>query len=513
MAQSSRRPRAAVYCRISDDREGERLGVERQREDCLARAQREGWEVVDVFTDNDVGASTRSRKPRPAYRQMIKAAENGEIDVILSYSNSRLTRRPLELEHLINLHNSTGVLLRTIVSGDADLSTADGRAVARTIAAWDAAEAERIGERVARAARQRREQGLRHGGFPPYGYLNAPGGRLAIHPDRAAVVREAAGRILSGESLYGVWTDLNRRGILTAPSPRAPHGARWQAQTLKRVLTAPATIGCVQSDTGELREVSAPILDRKSWQRLREALYDDQRFDQTRKPDWSNRRKYALSGLLTCSLCGHWLSGSTRAPSRTNGGRTRPKVQTFSCQPANGGCGKLRIDYAPVEAWVLGQVFARLDVPSLRDALAAGGPQVDDDELRQQIQEDERLLERLDDDHADGLLDRHRYVRQLNRIQQRLHAARRKLAEVRRANFVIDTGGRTVRDVWCDRDIPWQRTLLKHVIDKIVIEPHPAGVTTNLSRRRAETDEDVAQRRAQHRERLLLQRVHISWKA
>jgi site-specific DNA recombinase len=512
MAQPPRRPRVAVYCRISDDREGERLGVERQREDCLARAQREGWEVVNVFTDNDVGASTRSRKPRPAYRQVIQAAENGEVDVILSYSNSRLTRRPLELEHLINLHNSTGVLLRTIVSGDADLSTADGRAVARTIAAWDAAEAERIGERVARAARQRREQGLRHGGFPPYGYINAPEGQLAIHPDRAAIVREAAERILGGESLYGVWTDLNRRGILTAPSPRAPQGARWAAQTLKRVLTAPATIGCVQSDTGELREVAEPVLDRKSWERLREVLYDDRRFDQTRKPDWSNRRKYALSGLLTCSLCGHWLSGSTRGPSQRKSGGTRPRVQTFACQPANGGCGRLRIDYAPVEEWVLGQVFARLDVPSLRDALSAGASQVDDDELRQQIQEDERLLERLDDDHADGLLDRRRYLRQLNRIQQRLHEARRDLAEVQRTSFVIDTGGRTLREVWAEHDATWQRTLLGHLIDKIIIEPHPAGVTTTLTRRRGEDDSSLGQRRHEHQELVLLQRVHVSWK-
>src|SRR4051794_3646199 len=45
--------------------------------------------------------------PRPAYRREISAAEAGEIDVILSYSNSRLTRRPLELEHLINLQTTT----------------------------------------------------------------------------------------------------------------------------------------------------------------------------------------------------------------------------------------------------------------------------------------------------------------------------------------------------------------------------------------------------------------------
>ncbi len=32
--------RAAIYCRISDDREGLGLGVKRQEEDCLALAER-----------------------------------------------------------------------------------------------------------------------------------------------------------------------------------------------------------------------------------------------------------------------------------------------------------------------------------------------------------------------------------------------------------------------------------------------------------------------------------------
>jgi hypothetical protein len=54
--------------------------------------------------------------------------------------------------------------------------------------------------------------------------------------------------------------------------------------------------------------------------------------------------------------------------------------------------------------------------------------------------------------------------------------------------------------------------LLGHLIDKIVIEPHPAGVTTNLSRRRGEDDSSLAQRRHEHQERVLFQRVRISWK-
>lgn len=473
----------------------------------MARAEREGWQVVDVFTDNDVGASTKSKKARPAYRQMLKAAESGELDIILSYSASRLTRRPMEWEELIQLHDRRGVQLRTIASGDVNLETADGRAVARTIAAWDGAEAERISERVARAAKQRKEQGKRHGGFPPYGYDAAPDGRFTVNPERAAVVHEAARRVLNGESLYGIWTDFNRRGLKTGPSPRARDGARWQASTLKKILTGPAVIGCFELDDGTLRQVAEPILDRPTWERLREILYDDKRWARTCPPDWSSRRKYPLSGLLFCGRegCGHWLSGSM---STVRG----KKVPSFICTTANGGCGKIRIDYPAVEDWVLGQVFARLDVPGVQVALSSREQRADDDELRQQIRDAERLLERLDDDHADGVLDRRRYLRQVSRTQERLDALRRELAEVQRSVFVVETGGRSLREVWAEHDATWQRTLLGHVIEKIVIEPHPVGMTTNLSRRRGESDESLRNRRREHRELLLLERVHVTWK-
>ena len=43
--------RVAVYLRISSDREGEELGVSRQREDCNARAVREDWSIVHEYVD------------------------------------------------------------------------------------------------------------------------------------------------------------------------------------------------------------------------------------------------------------------------------------------------------------------------------------------------------------------------------------------------------------------------------------------------------------------------------
>lgn len=518
MEQRQRPPRVGIYTRISDDsRDGvERgLGVQRQLEDCQARAKREDWDVVETSTENDVGASSKSRKPRPLYRRLVERAEAGEIDIILSYSASRLTRRPMELEQLISLHERKGVLLRTIVSGDTNLATADGRAVARTIAAWDAAEAERIGERVARAARQRREEGKWHGGNTPYGYRHLGEGKLGIDPDRAAVVNEAARRVLSGESLYGVCTDFNKRGIKTGLGTRTPTGVGWHGRTLKRVLTTPASVGCMLQDDGTLRQVAEPILDRATRDRLTEVLYEPSRFTETRKQGWTNRRKFALSGLMRCGLCGHWLSGSRRSRRYRADGTERPGVSTFTCATANGGCGKLRIDYLPVERWVLGQVFTRLDVPGVQRGLSTREEPTDNDALRQQIADAERGLERLDDDYADGVLDRTRYRRQVARLTERVDTMRSQLAETLRETFIIDTQGRSIQDAWAEHteDIPWQRALLEHVIDRVTIMPHPEGVASTLTRRRGESDEQLESRRNDHQELLLRQRVRVLWPA
>ncbi len=87
--------RAALYLRQSLDRamgtaeEGQ--AVERQREACLALAKARGWEVVAVFSDNDVSASTT--KARPQFEKMLAAAGQGDIDVVIAWHADRLAAR------------------------------------------------------------------------------------------------------------------------------------------------------------------------------------------------------------------------------------------------------------------------------------------------------------------------------------------------------------------------------------------------------------------------------------
>lgn len=151
----------ASYERISDDREGKELGVARQREDTTELAAQDGHTIPEQakFQDNDLGASTRSRKPRPDFERLMAYVISGQVKVVYAYSNSRLTRRPMELELLIRVADRAGVQYRTKASGSDDLATADGRMVARIKAAVDAAEAERTGERVARTHLQSAQAG------------------------------------------------------------------------------------------------------------------------------------------------------------------------------------------------------------------------------------------------------------------------------------------------------------------------------------------------------------------
>ncbi|MGZ8626892.1 MAG: recombinase family protein, partial [Actinomycetota bacterium] len=74
---------AAIYCRISADREGRQLGVTRQRDDCLALAEARGWRVAEVYVDNDVSAY--SGKPRPEYRRMLRDLKDGSRDAVVVY--------------------------------------------------------------------------------------------------------------------------------------------------------------------------------------------------------------------------------------------------------------------------------------------------------------------------------------------------------------------------------------------------------------------------------------------
>ncbi len=341
--------RAAIYARISEDRNGEALGVGRQVEDCRALADRLGYTVVETFIDNDLGASTRSRKARPQFDELMRRAEAGEFGAILFYSTSRLTRRPMEYERLIRLVEHQKVHLGSVMSGQVDLTTADGRAMARTLAAWDAAEAERTGERVARAALQRAELGKNHGGRRPFGYTKDG---LHLDPVESAELRRAYASILAGVPLGAIARDLNARGVGTV------NGRPWMPGTVRGMLLRPRSAG-LSEHRGEIvgRAQWPPIVTEDVWRGAIALLTDP-----ARRTSTGNRATYLLSGLARCGKCGEPMTsgGVKRSNTGTAGYR-----RIYKCRV--GYCVGRRQDW--IDEFVTGVVIERLSRPDAVDLL------------------------------------------------------------------------------------------------------------------------------------------------
>lgn len=219
--------RVAIYNRISNDPQGIEAGVERQRADCQALAERLGWQVHRVYVDNDLSAW--SGKRRPDYQQMLHDIHAGKVDAVIVWHEDRLTRLPRELEEFADVCLKAGVHRLVSCYGDTDLSNSDDMLTLRIKGAVAKNQSDAASRRLRRKHMELAQSGRPNGGRRPYGYestirdahghvVNRDRAYTAIVPAEAARIREAAERVLAGEPVRSVAKDWNDNNVPT------PHG-------------------------------------------------------------------------------------------------------------------------------------------------------------------------------------------------------------------------------------------------------------------------------------------------
>jgi DNA invertase Pin-like site-specific DNA recombinase len=137
--------------------------------DCRQLAARRGDRITRIYTDNDFSASNGKR--RPDYERLLEQIRAGNHDGVIVWDLDRLHRQPKELEEFIDLADRFGLQLAN-VGGDVDLSTPQGRMVARIKGAVAKHETEQLARRVRRKHLELAEAGKDAGGPRPYGYLS-----------------------------------------------------------------------------------------------------------------------------------------------------------------------------------------------------------------------------------------------------------------------------------------------------------------------------------------------------
>ena len=284
---------ADIYCRLSLADEGDTTKVDDQERICRALGEARGWTIGEVHKDNSLSAWRRDRK-RAGWDRMLSRIESRAASAIIVYHGDRLIRQPFDLETLLNLSSGLGVLLAS-PTGVRDLGNPDDQFILRIEAAMACRESDNISRRTKAGHARRRRQGLvRSGGRGgrPYGF--ASDGVTQI-PAEAELIREMAGRILSGEGVGQLCRDLNERGLPTVT------GGQWQHGSLRKMIARPRLAGLMPDETPAAWE---PVLDRDTWEQVRAVT-------QARAAGFSyatNSRRYLLTGLATCGPCGHTVA-------------------------------------------------------------------------------------------------------------------------------------------------------------------------------------------------------------
>ncbi|MEC3853466.1 recombinase family protein [Paenarthrobacter ureafaciens] len=285
---------AAIYTRISRDIEGKGLGVERQLQDCQKLAERMGLSVVSTYSDNDVSAY--SGKKRPAYERMLQEIQNGHVQTVIAWNTDRLHRRTTELERYIDICQPLGVETHSVQAGHVDLSTANGRAVAKILGTIAQQESELKSERIQRQKLQAAQAGKYLGGRVPWGW-QAKDGKIVEEPTAAAFIREGTQAILDGHSLIEVtrrWADGGAVSL---------SGTRMNTTQVRRILLRSRNAGIVTFHGEPVSSDWPALLSVEDFRALEAKLNDRSVPRQS-----AAKFKYLLSGIVACH-CGEYVTG------------------------------------------------------------------------------------------------------------------------------------------------------------------------------------------------------------
>jgi len=456
--------RTAVYVRISRDKTGESLGVERQEDDCRELADRLGWTVTRVYCDNDISAY--SGKRRPDYELMLTDIAAGKVDAVVAWHPDRLYRSLKDLERVIDLAEQHRIQLKTVNGGDLDLSNSSGRMLARILGSVARQESEHKGERVHAARVQSAKRGVWHGGLRPYGYTGGvpkdesgqpiPGVKpMQVVPDEAAEVAKMCNAIASGQSLRSVVRDLNTRGVPTSTG----NGSRWQSKTVREMLMRPTLAG-YSVHKGEIvgKGTWEPIVEETVWRTVvavlsnpARAAADGERLG--RGVSWLG------SGIYRCGVCGETLKVSTSSGSR----------KAYRCKNRDGRQHVSRTTTA-LDAWVEALVIDYWSKPGRVEKMLAHDSTADTKALRKELADFNTEKDKLAVAHGKGQIDLGQLVTATKVFDDRAKTITKQLAAAGWRSPLEPFAHGDVCDVWAALTLAQRRAILK-VTATITVEP------------------------------------------
>lgn len=236
-ATSKRKLRVAAYARVSTDSDEQLVSLKAQKEhyESFIRLNPE-WDFAGLYYDE--GLSATKKDNRNGLMDMIKDAEQGKIDLILTKSISRFARNTTDCLEMVRRLIDVGVFIQ-FEKENINTMDAKGEVLLTIMASLAQQESQSLSQNVKLGLQYRYQQGkvqVNHNRF--LGYTKDENGNLIIEPKGAEVVKRIFREYLEGESLAGICKGLMRDGICTAAD-----NPKWRPETVQKILQNEKYIG------------------------------------------------------------------------------------------------------------------------------------------------------------------------------------------------------------------------------------------------------------------------------
>lgn len=320
---SEKKLRVAAYCRVSTELEEQESSYEAQVEYYTRKIQEtENWKLAGIYADD--GKSATNTKKRDDFKAMIKDAEGGKIDMILTKSVSRFARNTVDSLLTIRKLKEKNV---AVIFEKEGVNTLDGTGeILITILSSLAQEESRnISENTRWGVVRRFENGkmiVNHNKF--MGYTKNENGDLVIVQEEAEIVRLIFRLYLEGYSAKKISQYLEENGIKTATGQD-----KWYDSVIFKMLRNEKYMGdallqktyTIDFMTKKkvinkgivpqyyVEDDHEPIIPKELFYRVQEELARRASMNKsavTRKKNQKSKfsSEYALTGLLLCGDCG-----------------------------------------------------------------------------------------------------------------------------------------------------------------------------------------------------------------
>ena len=450
--------RAAIYARVSSERQEKERTIGSQLEALRAYAAQNGMEIVEEFTDEGYSGA---RLDRPALDRMRDLAERRGFEVLLTYCTDRLARKFVLQALILEELERFGVKTIFLEGGAADdpLSKLTHQ-ITGAVAEF---ERTKITERYRRGKLYRARCGEIVSPDVPFGYMKIPRrdgvpAHAEIQEPEAVIVRRIFDSYVK-ESLT-VRQIAKQLTLDRIPTPR--NVGQWSWSAVDRILREEAYIGTyyynrkhcvpVEGSYGKKRQrfkctlrpkeewipISVPpIIDLATFHAAAGRARENEAFS----PRNLQEGGYLLRKLVRCGRCGCSCSALT---SKQTYNEQVHCSHYYSCLRTTSGflkqerCSQRRIRADVLDELVWEEVSTRLQDPALvmeayqdhkthrRVARQQDEASQKDDRLKEQIKLANRELSRLLDAYQYGAIELSELQKRRQLVSSRLEVLNRE---------------------------------------------------------------------------------------